>query len=102
MTTQQWADLIEIYKVRNQSEVIASIIASNKTTQDAVYSNWLEYTGDTPIKYRQLAVGNEHKLNNKISNDFRGHNVDQCNGYMFGTPITYQFDDQKQTDLLTD
>jgi SPP1 family phage portal protein len=101
MTTQDWIDLIETYKVKNESEVIASIIESNKSTQDAIHTNWLHYKGDVPIKDRTLAVGNEHKLNNKISNDFRGHNVDQCNGYMFATPIVYQFDDQAQTDTLT-
>jgi SPP1 family phage portal protein len=99
MTTDEINALLKRFAAENESQMINSIIKENKPYLDNIYRSWLEYKGEVKIKSRTLEIGNEHKINNKIPNDFRGLIVDQAVGYMFGNPVNYKIDAESQDDF---
>lgn len=53
------------------------------------------------IEYEDFETGHvkriDHKVNNKLNNSFDSDIVDTKVGYLFGHPITYEFDDKRET-----
>ena len=72
------------------NKVIKSLIDDHRKSSIKTAKLFSEYKGDVAIKRRCLP--DPLKLNNKLSNDFRGQIVDSVVGYMFGVPISYTLD----------
>ncbi len=95
-------ELLKESKATNELELVREMVKDNQVALNGIRTDWDEYKGEVPIKTRELEIGNELKLNNKIANDFRGLIVDQLNGYLFGTPIKYKMESDKEQETITE
>lgn len=73
-------------------QMICDAIVTNYALHQKVLNNYNRYNGYVPILDRKQI--NPNKLNNLLSNDFRGEIIDCIKGYLFGSPISYQISEQ--------
>ncbi|MCX3306602.1 phage portal protein [Bacillus sp. NEAU-CP5] len=91
-------------------ELIADIIAAHKSDHDRMKNLYDRYKAEVQgvpiltreaIEYEDFETGHvkriDHKVNNKLNNSFDSDIVDTKAGYLFGHPITYEFDDKRET-----
>ncbi len=93
MNSQEVIKLLEMYSNQINSKIIKDLIAENLPTKQKVQKLYNTYSGDVEIKKRTFDDVN--KINNKLSNDYRGDIVDGITGYMFGEEIGYAIDKTK-------
>lgn len=74
-------------------EEIQKLIKEQKARADKMQAMYDRFLGDKlPIDERTFADPN--KINNMISNDYRGEIIETITGYLFGRPISYQVSSQ--------
>ncbi|MCY8280179.1 phage portal protein [Bacillus inaquosorum] len=91
-------------------ELIAEIIEAHKNDHDRMKKLYDRYKAEVQgvpiltreaIEYEDFEAGHvkriDHKVNNKLNNSFDSDIVDTKVGYLFGHPITYEFDDKRET-----
>ncbi|WP_345805951.1 phage portal protein [Bacillus subtilis] len=91
-------------------ELIAEIIEAHKNDHDRMKKLYDRYQAEVQgvpiltreaIEYEEFETGHvkriDHKVNNKLNNTFDSDIVDTKVGYLFGHPITYEFDDKRET-----
>ncbi|PJH91857.1 phage portal protein [Bacillus sp. SN1] len=91
-------------------ELIAEIIEAHKNDHDRMKKLYDRYQAEVQgvpiltreaIEYEDFETGHvkriDHKVNNKLNNSFDSDIVDTKVGYLFGHPITYEFDDKRET-----
>ncbi|WIX30377.1 phage portal protein [Bacillus amyloliquefaciens] len=91
-------------------ELIADIIEAHKSDHDRMKNLYDRYKAEVQgvpiltreaIEYEDFETGHvkriDHKVNNKLNNSFDSDIVDTKAGYLFGHPITYEFDDKRET-----
>ncbi|MEK4378927.1 phage portal protein [Bacillus sp. FSL R5-0434] len=91
-------------------ELIADIIEAHKNDHDRMKNLYDRYKAEVQgvpiltreaIEYEDFETGHvkriDHKVNNKLNNSFDSDIVDTKVGYLFGHPITYEFDDKRET-----
>ncbi|MCY8081738.1 phage portal protein [Bacillus inaquosorum] len=91
-------------------ELIAEIIEAHKNDHDRMKKLYDRYQAEVQgvpiltreaIEYEEFETGHvkriDHKVNNKLNNSFDSDIVDTKVGYLFGHPITYEFDDKRET-----
>ncbi len=91
-------------------ELIADIIEAHKSDHDRMKNLYDRYKAEVKgvpiltreaIEYEDFETGHvkriDHKVNNKLNNSFDSDIVDTKVGYLFGHPITYEFDDKRET-----
>ncbi|WP_286058089.1 phage portal protein [Bacillus mojavensis] len=91
-------------------ELIAEIIEAHKSDHDRMKNLYDRYKAEVQgvpiltreaIEYEDFETGHvkriDHKVNNKLNNSFDSDIVDTKVGYLFGHPITYEFDDKRET-----
>ncbi|WP_342007615.1 phage portal protein [Bacillus sp. YBsi01] len=91
-------------------ELIADIIEAHKSDHDRMKNLYDRYKAEVQgvpiltreaIEYEDFETGHvkriDHKVNNKLNNSFDSDIVDTKVGYLFGHPITYEFDDKRET-----
>ncbi|WP_425447751.1 phage portal protein [Dethiothermospora halolimnae] len=81
------------------SQIIKDLIESHKSKRNKMIGLYKRYKGKVPILNRELP---EHKVNNKLANDYRGDIVDNITGYLFGKPVTYQINNKKYDETKYD
>ncbi|MDR4436063.1 phage portal protein [Bacillus tequilensis] len=90
-------------------ELIAEIIEAHKSDHDRMKNLYDRYKAEVQgvpiltreaIEYEDFETGHvkriDHKVNNKLNNSFDSDIVDTKVGYLFGHPITYEFDDKRE------
>jgi SPP1 family phage portal protein len=90
-------------------ELIAEIIAAHKNDADRMRNLYKRYKvavdgvpvlSRKAIDYEDFETGRmirlDNKVNNTLNNSFDSDIVDTKVGYMFGNPITYELDDQRE------
>ncbi|MFB0637438.1 phage portal protein [Bacillus rugosus] len=91
-------------------ELIAEIIEAHKNDHNRMKKLYDRYQAEVQgvpiltreaIEYEEFETGHvkriDHKVNNKLNNSFDSDIVDTKVGYLFGHPITYEFDDKRET-----
>ncbi|MDQ4709404.1 phage portal protein [Bacillus subtilis] len=91
-------------------ELIAEIIEAHKNDHERMKKLYDRYQAEVQgvpiltreaIEYEDFETGHvkriDHKVNNKLNNSFDSDIVDTKVGYLFGHPITYEFDDKRET-----
>ncbi|QBJ83527.1 phage portal protein [Bacillus subtilis] len=91
-------------------ELIAEIIEAHKNDHDRMKKLYDRYQAEVQgvpiltreaIEYEDFETGHvkriDHKVNNKLNNSYDSDIVDTKVGYLFGHPITYEFDDKRET-----
>ncbi len=106
MNLNKYIDIIQNEGVT--TEIVQSMISDHKDEHDRMkklYSRYKSETEGVPILERTPFKFNisekeqiqriDDKVNNRLANSFDAEVVDTKVGYMFGHPITYEFDDQR-------
>jgi SPP1 family phage portal protein len=97
MNTRDIARLIESYNNEISNQIIVDLIEDHRSVREQMIKDYREYAGNVPIMERVFE--NPNKLNNKISNDYRGEIIDGITGYLFGEPIEWKIDDGDYSDM---
>jgi SPP1 family phage portal protein len=56
------------------------------------YGRYQQFKGSTPVLTREFENEAANKINNKLANDFFGEIIDTKVGYLFGQPVTVNYD----------
>jgi len=96
MTSKEIIKLLQEQGTKIQSQIIKDLISENETAKSEAVRLYNTYISQVPIKERTFTDAN--KINNKLSNDYRGDIVDGIVGYMFGEPINYSINEKKYKD----
>lgn len=78
-------------------DIIADAIKDHttlKTQAEDRYGRYKQVKENTPILMRTFQGAAAKKINNKLANDYFGEIIDTKVGYMFGVPITVNYDKQ--------
>ena len=80
-------------------ETIINIIKEHQPRADKMKAMYDRFRGDKlPINDRKFP--DVTKINNKISNDYRGEIIESVTGYLFGRPISYQINQEAYGETL--
>lgn len=101
--------LDEIRKNGISTDLISKIIDAHKSDHTRMKNLYERYKVEvgavpilsrTPIEYEDFETGTikriDNKVNNRLNNSFDSDIVDTKVGYLFGHPITYEFDDKRE------
>jgi len=93
---------LEILNGKITSDIINDLIMEwipTHTTQKQMHDRYTTLV--VPIQSRTMP--NDDKINNKLNNDFFSEIIDTKVGYMYGSPIVYEYDgDDRHKDQLSD
>lgn len=89
---------VEILKDQEiNAKLLSEIIADHSTLRERTISNYGRYKQNdncVPIFDREFHTDAANEINWKLANDWLGEIVDTKVGYMFGTPVIYQLEQQ--------
>ena len=75
------------------SQIIKDLIAEHEPRANKMREMYARYRAEQlPISERVFK--DSSKINNRISNDYRGEIIDTETGYLFGRPIVYQIEEE--------
>ena len=89
----KYAELIDSQGIN--TKIIADIISDYESTKGKLmdkYGRYKQSQESTPILTREFTGAAAKKINNKIANDYLGEIVDTKVGYVFGVPVTVNYD----------
>jgi SPP1 family phage portal protein len=91
------AALLELKLTGGQikSEIIADLIEYHKSERTILIDLYDHYKGDVPIMSREDKSSDG--ICNRLPHDFRGEIVDTFTGYLFGNPISYEYESDNET-----
>lgn len=90
---------LEIISGEVNSQIIKDLIEEHRPRAEKMKGMYERYKAEQlPIQERKFS--DSSKINNKISNDYRGEIIEGITGYMFGRPVSYQIDADKYGETL--
>jgi SPP1 family phage portal protein len=78
-------------------DLVKEVISAHgnlKTKALDMYGRYQQASGSTPIMNRSFEGEAAKKINNKLANDFFSEIIDTKTGYLFGLPVTVNYDKQ--------
>ncbi|WP_179289899.1 phage portal protein [Shouchella clausii] len=87
-----------VYEVnpKNLTKAVKDVLKKHAKVREellGLYNRWDQE--QLPIQNRKKP---KNKANNRLPHDFRGYIVNQLVGYLFGNPISYQYDKRREND----
>jgi SPP1 family phage portal protein len=97
MNFYKYAELIDANGI--SADIIADIITDHGALQKRAldrYGRYQQNKENTPILTREFEGAASKKVNNQLANDYFGEIIDTKVGYMFGVPLTVNYDKKAQ------